>query len=64
MSFADNLKDPYVIKPSLTADGKPWVQRCMVCLKPVNFIKMKSWVEYVHVGNFVRHKKCYPPPAK
>lgn len=56
----DNLKDPFVQKPTLTADGKPWVQRCFVCLKPVNFLKDTPWVEYVKVDPYVRHKRCYP----
>ena len=64
MTFEENLKDPYVMNPTLTVDKKPWVQRCMVCLKLVDFIKMKSWVEYVRVGQFVRHKRCYLPSAK
>ena len=60
MSLEDNLKDPYVANSSKTSDGKPWVQRCYICLKPVDFLKMKSWVEYVRVGQYVRHKKCHP----
>jgi hypothetical protein len=60
VNLEDNLKDPYVIAPTLTADGKPWIQRCYICLKPVDFLKMLSSVEYVRAGKYVRHKKCYP----
>jgi hypothetical protein len=59
-----NLKDPYVLAPSKTSDGKPWIQRCAVCLKPVDYLKMKSFTEYIKFGQFVRHKKCLLPPAK
>jgi hypothetical protein len=55
-----NLQDPFVAKATLTADGRPWVQRCMICLKPVNFLKDKPWIQYVTVGQYVRHKRCYP----
>lgn len=50
-------------KPVLTADGIPWTQRCLYCDKNINFLKdpKESWLR---VGEFVRHKKCYPPPAK
>lgn len=53
----------YQKKPVLTADGKPWVQRCIYCDKAVNFIKdpSQSWVR---VGEYVRHRKCDPPPAR
>jgi len=56
----ENLKDPYVMNPTKTVEGKPWIQRCFVCLKPVDFLKMLPWVEYVKVAQYVRHKKCYP----
>ena len=59
-----NFEDPFVQKPSLTADGHPWVQRCFICLKSVDFLKDIPWVRYVKVGQYVRHKKCYPPSAK
>jgi hypothetical protein len=59
-----NLLDPFVQKPTLTADGRPWVQRCYVCLKSVDFIRMKAGAEYLHVGQYVRHKRCYPPTIK
>jgi hypothetical protein len=50
-------------KPVLTADGKKWVQNCMYCGKQVNFLKAskESWLS---VGQYVRHKKCYPPPIR
>jgi len=53
----------YQKKPTLTADGLPWVQQCLYCGTSVNFIKdpKSSWLR---VGEFVRHKKCDPPPAK
>lgn len=59
----DNLKDPFVKIPTLTSDNKPWVQRCYVCLESINFIKdpRASWMS---VGEYVRHKKCLPPPAR
>ena len=58
MKLAD-VTDPFMLKPSLTADGKPWVQRCYVCTKAVNFLKGDL---YVRVEPLVRHKKCTPPP--
>ena len=50
-------------KPVLNADGKPWVQTCLYCDKQINFIKdiKHTWLR---VGDYVRHKKCTPPPAK
>lgn len=51
-------------EPVLTADGKPWCQNCLYCNKQINFLKQKAGVEYLHVGQYVRHKKCLPPPAK
>jgi hypothetical protein len=51
-------------KPVLTAEGKPWCQNCYVCDKQINFLKQTAGVEYLHVGQYVRHKKCYPPAAK
>jgi hypothetical protein len=54
--------DPYVLRPTMTADGRRWVQRCFVCSRPVNFLKT-SPVERVQVGELVRHKKCRPKPV-
>ena len=56
--------DEFTAKPTLTADGRPWVQRCFVCTFAVNFLKMKAGVEYIRVGNLVRHKKCRPAPIR
>lgn len=58
-----DITDPFILKPVTTADGRPWCQRCYVCVKSVNFIKdpSQSWVR---VGELVRHKKCLPPPAR
>lgn len=55
-----NLRDPYVQRPTFTSDKKPWTQRCFVCLKVVNFLKDTPGVEYIHVAQYVRHRKCYP----
>jgi hypothetical protein len=57
-----NLNDAQK-KPVLTADGVKWVQNCLYCNKQVNFLKdpKPSWIS---VGDYVRHKKCYPPPIK
>jgi hypothetical protein len=62
MKLSD-IKDPYMLCPSKTADGKPWVQRCYCCAKPVNFLKdgPNSWVR---VDPLVRHKRCTPPPYR
>lgn len=49
----------YQLRPVKTHDGKPWVQNCFVCNKPVNFLKLESF-NWVRVGALVRHKKCYP----
>jgi hypothetical protein len=51
--------NPYQLHPVLTAEGKPWVQRCYVCDKSIDFIRMPS-VSWVRVGEMVRHKRCYP----
>ena len=51
-------------EPVLTSEGKLWCQSCLYCGKQINFLKMKAGVEYIHVGQYVRHKKCLPPPAK
>lgn len=56
------ITDPYMLKPTLTADGKPWVQRCYICGKSVDFLKMSWGSQWLKVGNLVRHKKCLPPP--
>jgi hypothetical protein len=56
------ITDPFILKPRLTWDGKPWVQRCFVCTKEVNYQKT-SPVERVRVGDLVRHKKCRPKEA-
>lgn len=58
-----NLNDPYVQKATLTSDGKPWTQRCYVCLKAINFLKDAS-ISFVRVPPYVRHKKCYPGMPK
>ncbi len=49
----------YQLKPARTIDGRPWVQRCFVCNKTVDYIKDAS-VSWVKVGELVRHKKCFP----
>lgn len=46
-----------MLKPVLTADGRPWVQRCFICAKSVNFLKTTP-DQRVKVGDLVRHKKC------
>lgn len=57
------ITDPYMFKPTLTADGRPWIQRCFMCGKGVDFTRTQP-IERVRVGDLVRHKKCDPPPAK
>ena len=57
--MADNVTDPYMLKPARTADGRPRVQRCFICAKPVDYLKT-SPVERVRVGELIRHKKCKP----
>ena len=51
-------------KPGFTADGVKWYQQCMWCGKQINFIKMKAGAEWLQVGQYVRHKRCLPPPIK
>lgn len=60
----DNLNDPYVKEPTLTSDHRPWTQRCLVCLKPVNFINDPRGLTWLRVGQYVRHIKCYPKPVR
>lgn len=59
----NKITDPYVLNPTLTVDGKKWVQRCFICGKTVNFLKTFPH-ERVLVGGLVRHKKCLPPPIR
>jgi len=58
------ITDPYMLKPVLTPDGRPWVQRCYVCAESVDFLKMARDSEWIHVGGLVRHKKCRPETLK
>lgn len=51
--------DPYVLRPTLTPDGRPWVQRCYVCRKGVNLLH-GSPDQRVRAGELVRHKRCRP----
>ncbi len=60
---AHKIVDPYMLAPTLTADGRPWVQRCFICSKPVDYLKTSS-VERVRVGALVRHKGCRPMAAR
>ena len=53
----DKITDPYVLKPTRTADGREWTQRCYICGKSVNFLKTTP-DQRVRVGNLIRHKKC------
>jgi hypothetical protein len=57
------IKDPMMLKPTLTADGKPWVQRCFICGRTVNFIKEMPSTR-VRIGELVRHAKCDPEPLR
>jgi hypothetical protein len=47
-------------KPVFTVDGKPWCQNCLYCGKQVNFFKTISGIDYIRIGDYIRHKKCYP----
>lgn len=51
------------LQPVLTSDGRPWVQRCYVCDKSIDMIKLPR-VKWVRVDKLVRHKKCYPGMPK
>jgi hypothetical protein len=51
------ITDPYMLKPCLTSEGKPWTQRCFVCARPVDFLKTTP-DQRVRVGELVRHAKC------
>lgn len=53
-----NLNE-YQRNPTLTADGRAWIQRCYVCDKSINFLKDPA-CKRVKVGELVRHKKCWP----
>lgn len=48
----------YQLKPVLTSDGKPWVQRCFICDKPIDFLKTPAHMR-VRVGELVRHARCF-----
>ena len=47
-------------EPVLTVAGEKWCQNCFVCNKQINFFKTTAGIEYLHIGQYVRHKKCYP----
>lgn len=57
------ITDPYMLRPTLTADGRPWVQRCFICARPVDYLRTQP-VERVRVGDLVRHKACRPEPVR
>lgn len=57
----NDITDPLMRTPVLTIDGRPWVQRCFVCARSVNFLK-SSPEQRVKVGSFVRHYSCDPTP--
>jgi len=59
-----NFEDPFVKKATLTASGRPWVQRCFICLRSIDFIKDSTAVKWIRVGEFVRHRKCNPGMPK
>lgn len=53
----------YQLNAVMDSEGKPWVQRCFVCDKVVNYMRdaIGSWVK---VGNLVRHRDCFPGAPK
>lgn len=53
-------KDDHMKTPVLTAEGKPWTQRCYVCRHMINFLKESNGSQWLKIGKFVRHKKCRP----
>jgi hypothetical protein len=53
------IMDPYMLKPVLTIDGRPWVQRCFICAQGVNLLKTPP-AQRVRVGELVRHARCEP----
>lgn len=53
----NKIIDPFILKPTLTADGRKWVQRCFICAKQVDFLKTMP-AQRVAVGELVRHAKC------
>lgn len=55
----EKITDPYMLKPTLTSEGRPWVQRCFICGKLVDFLKTQPTAR-VKVGDVVRHAKCRP----
>ncbi len=60
----------YQLKPTLTADGRPWVQRCYVCNGSIDLLKLAEMnptqraARVVRVDTLVRHKRCYPPAVR
>jgi len=56
------VTDPYMLKPTLTSEGKRWTQRCFICARPVDYLHSNTW-QRVRVGELVRHADCLPPPA-
>lgn len=55
--------DPKFKEVVKTADGKPWTQLCLYCSKQIDFTHEVS-TALVRIGEYVRHRKCLPPPAK
>lgn len=56
------ITDPYTLRPTLTSDGRPWVQRCFLCGRGVDFLRLTHW-QWVRVGELVRHARCMPERA-
>lgn len=50
-------------RPVLTSDGRKWCQLCLYCSKQIDFLKA-SKESYIVIGEYVRHKKCLPPPMR
>lgn len=49
----------YQAKPVLTADGRPWTQRCYCCDRPIDLLKTPADM-IVRIDDLRRHRKCYP----
>lgn len=58
-----DITDPYMLRPTLTADGRPWTQRCFVCGKTVDLLKSFPH-QRIRVDGLVRHARCRPEAAR
>lgn len=55
----------FQLSPVMDANGKPWIQRCYVCDRAIDFKKDPHQIKWLRVDKIIRHRKCFPglPPT-